>query len=280
MVGGGPAGMEAARVAALRGHEVTLYEKTHKLGGLLPVAALVKGFEIEDFLGLGSYLERQIKKLGVATKLGREVDASVVQEAKPDVVIVATGGTPAVPKIPGIDKPLVVNASALHNKLKFYLRFMGPRLLERLTKLWLPIGKKVVIMGGGIHGCELAEFFAKRGRQVAIVSTSAEDALGEGMVPFRKEQLLEWFKVKGVVTIPEAKYVEITDKGLTITNKKGHRETIEADTIVPAMPLAPNTGLLKSIEGKVSESYAIGDCGDPKLLTEAIAAGSRIGRLI
>ncbi len=280
VVGGGPAGMEAARVAALRGHEVTLYEKTQQLGGLLPVAALVKGFEIEDFLGLGDYLERQIKKLGVVTKLGREVDASVVREVKPDVVIVATGGTPTVPKIPGIDKPLVVNASALHGKLKAYLRFLGPRVLERLTKFWLPIGKKVVIIGGGIHGCELAEFFVKRGRQVAIVSTGAEDALGEGMAPFRKNQLLEWFKVKGVVTMPEAKYVEITDKGLTIANKEGKRETIEADAIVPAMPLAPNTGLLKSLEGKVSESYAIGDCGDPHLLTEAIAAGSRIGRLI
>jgi 2,4-dienoyl-CoA reductase (NADPH2) len=267
-------------VAALRGHEVTLYEKTHKLGGLIPVAALVKGFEIEDFLGLGDYLEKQIKKLGVVTKLGREVDASVVQEVKPDVVIVATGGTPTVPKIPGIDKPLVVTASALHGKLKAYLRFFGPRVLERLTKFWLPIGKKVVIIGGGIHGCELAEFFVKRGRQVAIVSTGPEDALGEGMAPFRKNQLLEWFKAKGVVTMPEAKYVEITDKGLTIANKEGKRETIEADAIVPAMPLAPNTGLLKSLEGKVSESYAIGDCGDPHLLTEAIAAGSRIGRLI
>lgn len=280
VVGGGPAGMEAARVAALRGHEVTLYEKTHKLGGLIPVAALIKGFEIEDFLGLGNYLEKQIKKLGVTIKLGREVDASVVQEVKPDVVIVATGGTPTVPKIPGIDKPLVVNGSVLHGKLKFYLRFLGPRLLERLTKLWLPIGKKIVIIGGGIHGCELAEFFAKRGRQVTIVETGTEDALGEGMAPFRKDQLLAWFKVKGVVTIPEAKYVEITDKGLTIINKKGNRQTIEADTIVPAMPVAPNTEVLKSFEGKVKESYAIGDCRDPKLMPEAVAAGSRIGRLI
>ncbi len=280
VVGGGPAGMEAARVAALRGHEVTLYEKTHKLGGLIPVAALVKGFEFEEFLGFGSYLEGQIKKLGVITVLGREVDASIVQEVKPDVVIVATGGTPTVLKIPGIDKPHVVNAAALHKSLKFYLRFLGPKLLERLTKLWLPIGKKVVILGGGIHGCELAEFFAKRGRQVTIVDTHEKDALGEGMVPFRKDQLLEWFKVKGVVTIHEATYVEITDLGLTITNKEGNRETIEGDTIVPAMPLTPNTGLLKSLEGKVSESYAIGDCGDPHLLTEAIAAGSRIGRAI
>jgi 2,4-dienoyl-CoA reductase (NADPH2) len=280
VVGGGPAGMEAARVAALRGHDVTLYEKTHRLGGLIPVAALVKGFEFEDFLSLRDYLATQIKKLGVTTRLGQEVDASIVRQVKPDVVIVATGGAPTAPNIPGIDKPLVVSASVLHRKLKFYLRFLGPKLLERLTRLWLPVGKRVVIMGGGIHGCELAEFFAKRGRQVTIVSTGTEDALGQGMPPFRIEQLLQWFEAKGIITKTEAVYVEIADEGLIIINKEGKKEMIQADSIVPAMPLSPNADLLKSVEGKVREAYAIGDCDEPKLLTEAIAAGSRIGRTI
>jgi 2,4-dienoyl-CoA reductase (NADPH2) len=82
VVGGGPAGMEAARVAALRGHEVILYEKSHALGGLLPLASLVKGLEIEDLPALVRYLKGQIRRLGVKTELGKEVDASIVKEIK------------------------------------------------------------------------------------------------------------------------------------------------------------------------------------------------------
>jgi 2,4-dienoyl-CoA reductase (NADPH2) len=278
VVGGGPAGMEAARVAALRGHEVILYERMHKLGGLIPVAALVKGLEVEDFLGLGRYLETQIKKLGVKTKLGQEVDASTIEEIKPDVVILAAGGLPTTPEIAGINNRKVISSPTLYHKLKFYLRFLGPRALGWLTKFWMPIGKRVVIIGGRIHGCELAEFLVKRGRKVTIVDT--EDALGEGIVAFRKLQLLSWFKKKGVVMMTQVKYVEITDKGLTILTKEGKRETIEADSIIPAMPLAPNTGLRKSLEGKVIEIYAIGDCNEPELVVGAIADGSRIARAI
>ena len=101
VAGGGPAGMEAARVAALRGHDVTIYEKSRRLGGLIPVAALVKGFEFENFVGFGEYLAGQLKKLGVKTKLGEEVDVSVVQKEKPDVVIVATEGVPSCRTSPG-----------------------------------------------------------------------------------------------------------------------------------------------------------------------------------
>ena len=86
IIGGGPSGLEAARVAALRGHEVILFEKSSKLGGLLPLAALVKGLEIEDLPAIVRYLKRQITKLGVKTRLGKEVTPSVIEEIKPDVV--------------------------------------------------------------------------------------------------------------------------------------------------------------------------------------------------
>ena len=107
-----------------------------------------------------------------------------------------------------------------------------------------------------------------------------KDAIGEGIVAFRKLQLLSWFNKKGVTVMTQVKYVEITDKGLTIITKEGNRETIEADSIIPAMPLAPNTGLRKSLEGKVRELYAIGDCSEPELVVGAIAEGSRIARAI
>ncbi len=278
VIGGGPAGMEAARVAALRGHEVTLYEKTPKLGGLLPLAALIKGLEIEDLPGMIRYLKIQIDKLGVKTNLGKEVDVSVIEEIKPDVVIVATGGTLTSPDIKGIDNRRVITIPTLHRMVKPYLRFFGPRVLGWLTKFWLPIGKRVIVIGGGIHGCETAEFLIKRGRQVTIVETA--EAIGEGMLDFRLGLLLDWFKKKDVTITTGVTDMEITDEGLIITAKEGDKEVIEADSIVPATPLAPNTGLLKSLKGKAPEIYAIGDCKEPRMIVDAIADGWKIANKI
>ena len=278
VVGGGPAGMEAARVAALRGHQVTVYERGHQLGGLLPVAAVVKGLEIEDLPALVGYLKRQITKLGVEIRLGKGVAPSVIEEIKPDVVILATGGVAALPEIPGIKGRNVVSSDSLHRRLNFYLRFLGPRAIRWLTRFWMPIGKRVVIIGGGIQGCELGEFLVKRGRKVTIVDEA--EALGEGMVDVMMSHLFMWFQKKGVAMMSGVKYVEITDKGLTIITKEGERQTIEADSIVPTLPLVPDTRLLKSLEGKVPEIYTIGDCREPLLIADAIADGWRIAGAI
>jgi 2,4-dienoyl-CoA reductase (NADPH2) len=277
VVGSGPAGMEAARVAALRGHEVTVYEKEHKLGGSMLLAATVKGFEREDLLGLVRYLKAQITKLGVDIRLGKEVSKPVIEGIKPDVLIIAAGGIHDVPDLPGINKRHVVTSKALHRQLKGYMRFIPPRLLRPLTRIWMPIGKRVVIMGGSIQGCQTAEFLVKRGRKVTIVDTAEE--IGEGLLEtYIKPHLLNWLDEKGVVMLPGVKYEEITDKGLTITTKEGKKQTIEADTIVTALPLLPNTELLEELDGIVPEVYAIGDCKDPHLIVDAIADGSRIAR--
>jgi 2,4-dienoyl-CoA reductase (NADPH2) len=277
VVGSGPAGMEAARVAALRGHEVTVYEKEHRLGGSMLLAATVKGFDREDILGLVRYLEAQITKLGVDIRLGKEVSKSVIEGIKPDVLIIATGGIHDVPDLPGINGRNVVTSRDLHNKLKGYMRFLGPRVLRWLTKFWMPLGKRVVIMGGSIHGCQTAEFLVKRGRKVTIVDTAEE--IGEGLLEtYIKPHLLNWLNEKGVAMLPGVKYEEITDKGLTITTQEGKKQTIEADTIVTALPLLPNTEFLKELNGIVPEVYAIGDCKDPHLIVDAIADGSRIAR--
>ncbi len=276
VVGGGPAGMEAARVAALKGHEVILYEREPKLGGLLPLAAVVKGLEIEDLTALVGYFKNQITKLGVKIRLGQEVTPGLIEEIKPDVVILATGGIPTVPEITGIDKHNVISTPALHRRLKIYLRFLGPRVLRWLTRFWIPLGKRVVIIGGGIQGCELAEFLIKRGRKVTIVDTAEE--LGEGL-EFDKLLLPGWLAKKATV-MTEVKYEEITDKGLTIITKEGKRQSIEADTIVPATPLTPNAELLKALQGRVPEIYLIGDCRKPGLVVDAIADGSHIAHAI
>ncbi len=173
----------------------------------------------------------------------------------------------------------MVTSKTLHRRLKSLLRFVGPRVLRWLTKFWMPIGKKVVIMGGNIQGCQTAEFLTKRGRKVTIVDTAEE--IGDGLLEiFIKPQLLNWLDEKGVTMLSGVEYEEITDQGLTITTKEGNRQTVEVDTIVTALPLRPNTGLLKSLEGSAPEVYAIGDCTEPHLIIDAIADGSRIARAI
>jgi 2,4-dienoyl-CoA reductase (NADPH2) len=271
VIGGGPAGMEAARVSAIRGHDVTLYEKAPQLGGLLPVAAIVKGSHPEDLPSMIGYLKRQVTKLGVKVHVGEEANLSTIEAMKPDVVFLALGGTPAVLDLPGMDKPNVISGGELHSRLKFFLRFFGPDTLRWLTKFYMPIGKKVVIIGGGIQGCELAEFLTKRGKKVTIVDT--EEPMGQGLVMTMMEHLFTWFEKKGVAMIGVKEYVEITDRGLTVVDKEGKKRTIEADTVVPALPLTPNLELLKSLEGKVPEVYAIGDCKEPLLIVDAVSTG-------
>ena len=275
VVGGGPAGMEAARVAALRGYDVTLYDKNPRLGGLIPLAALVKDLEINDLLALVDYYKIQLDKLGVNVRLGKDVDAAVIEEFKPDVLVLAAGGVHNALDIPGSDRRNVTGSVALHKKLRTYLKFLGPNMLERLTKIWMPLGKRVIVIGGTIMGCELAEFLIKRGRKVTIVHT--EDELGKGMTKDDFLRFLPWLDKKGASSYTGVKYEEITGKGLVITTKDGNRMTLEADTIVVALPLLPNTGLAKSLEGKAPETYVIGDCQEPRLMPDAVADGARIG---
>jgi 2,4-dienoyl-CoA reductase (NADPH2) len=276
VIGGGPAGMEAARVSALRGHDVTLYEKSSKLGGLLPVAAMVKGNHPEDLSLIVEYLQGQLNKLGVKIKLGEDISTATIAVMKPDVVIQATGGIPSLLKIPGVNRPNVITNAELHQKLKSYLKYFSPETLHRLSKFYMPVGKKVVIIGSGIQGCELAEFLTKRGRKVTIVDTA--EIPGEGMVDALMAHLFIWFAKKGVDIISGVKSMEVVAKGLEVTSAEGERRLIEADSIIPALPLTPDTGLVRSLEGKVEEVYSIGDCNEPLLIADAVAAGSRVAR--
>jgi len=278
IAGSGPAGLEAARVAALRGHEVILYEKEHTLGGLLPLAAIVKDLESESILDTIRYFETQLTKLGVTIRLGKELNLSVINKMNPDVVILATGGMSTLPGILGINHPKVLRSDKLHGKLKLALRFLGPKAVEKLTKWWMPIGKRVVIIGGALAGCQVAEFLVKRGRKVTIVDTAKK--LGEGLLSNDPTRLFKWFDQKGVTVRAEVRYEEVTDKGLVITTKEGERKTLEADTILTTLPLLPTGDLLKSFKGKVSEVYQIGDCGESGFIHSAIADGSRIARMI
>ena len=162
VAGSGRAALEAARVAALRGHEVMLNEKAARPGGLVPIAAVVKDHEQQSLVDLLGYYSTQLAQLGVKVTLGQEVDAALATKLKPDVLILATGGRTALPDIPGSDHPKVIDSTVLQRRLKLALRVFGPKALGRLTKTYMPVGNEVVIIGGGVQGCQLAEFLVKR----------------------------------------------------------------------------------------------------------------------
>ncbi|MCE5252816.1 MAG: FAD-dependent oxidoreductase, partial [Actinomycetia bacterium] len=279
VVGSGPAGLEAARVAALRGHRVTLLEKERVLGGSLNLAAVVKGTEREDMISIVEYLTRQVQTAGVDVRRGAEATKETVARLEPDVVVVAAGGRHNLPAVPGIDNRMVMTGEQLHRRLKSYLRFTGARLMTKLVKVYLPVGRRVVIIGGTIQGCQTAEMLVKRGRAVTIVETGPE--IGTGLLHrLVRPQLLHWLDDKGVPMLTGATLEEITGKGLVITGEDGQRRLLEADTIITALPLSPNTGLQDELRDVVPEVYCIGDAQEPGLVVDAIAAGAAVARAI
>jgi 2,4-dienoyl-CoA reductase (NADPH2) len=277
VVGGGPSGMEAARVMALRGHKVLLYEKEAFLGGLMNLAAMVKGTEIFDLPGFIKYLERQVDKVGVEVKLGEDYTSAVHEKVKPDVVVIAAGGLPGVLAIPGADGKKVVTSKHLYEESKLAMRLAGPKRLEKITKMWMPVGKTVVIVGGGIQGCEAAEFLVKRDRKVVAI-TEPGDRLGEGIPLLQWELLHPWLTRKGVPLLSNVKYQEINDKGLVITDRDGATRTLEAETVMVTLPLRPNSNLFEALSGKVPELYSIGDCKAPGVIINAMGSAFEVAR--
>jgi len=276
VIGAGPAGLEAALIARQRGHDVILVEKSGRLGGLIPIAAVVKDLETEVLMDVIRYFRDQLIKAGVKINLRVEATPELIDKLKPEVIIVAVGGKTDIPQIPGINGK---NVSIL-TKLDNLITFFGPKLAAFGSKFWMPIGKHAVVMGGEHHGCEIAEFLVKRGRRVTIVHPG--EALAEGMTKDDSLRLIPWFEKNGVKMYTGAKYEEVTPKGLVITTKEGERITIEANTVVPSLSLKENTDLLKLIDGKAPEIYDIGSCTRPQpdLIVDAIADGARVGHMI
>jgi len=287
VVGGGPAGMEAARVAALRGHEVTLYEKRRRLGGSWIFASIVS----EDNEGFLNYLVTQMERLPIKVKLGREVTPALLEEIKPDVVIMAMGGNLTTPQIPGSDLPNVISGKDLRGmmigtakKLPWWQKValslastLMPGLLSvpsvrRLTKYWMPLGNKVAIIGGDMVGCELAKFLTERGRKVTILE-SQQDMNTEMSIP-RRWNMMRWLRENGVTMLKGVIYGEIIPRGVVITNTDGEKQTVEADTVVIAGGMEPNLALSEAIEGTVPQIYLVGDCTELRLINGAIEDGA------
>jgi 2,4-dienoyl-CoA reductase (NADPH2) len=158
------------------------------------------------------------------------------------------------------------------------MNFLGPGALQKLTRIWMPIGKRVVIIGGSIMGCETAEFLIKRGRKVTIVHNGK--TLGEGIPVEDLMRLIPWFDSKGIERYTEAKWDEVTAEGLVITTEQGERKILPADTILVTLPYLPDTAILKQFEDKAAEIYQIGSGAEPGLIVNAIASGAKVGREI
>jgi 2,4-dienoyl-CoA reductase (NADPH2) len=173
-----------------------------------------------------------------------------------------------------------MSSGELHKKLRPFLRFFSPLTLEKLTRIWMPVGKKVVIIGGRIHGCETAEFLIKRRRQVTIIDTAEESNFGQGMTGDDKYLLFPWFEKKGVEHFSGVKIEGLTCNRLKIVTQDGRKLTLEADTFLSALPLLPNDTLMNELKDKAKEVYFIGDCIEPRLIAQATAAGSLIAHQI
>jgi NADPH-dependent 2,4-dienoyl-CoA reductase/sulfur reductase-like enzyme len=253
VVGGGPAGMEAARVAAQRGHRVVLFEKNPELGGQLIVAALPP--YKEDLNRLTEYLADQLTKAGVDIRLNVEVTPEVIREEKPDAVIMAVGGIPIIPDLPGVGDPKVVMAQDVLAGRK--------------------VGQNVVIIGGGMVGCETGHFLAEEGKHVTIVEMLKR--MASDVTPMVRRRLLDGLREKQVTTIKGANCEEITASGVHITTGQDERKEIPADSVVLAVGYRANDTLFRSIEGEMPEIYCIGDAVDPQRIREAINAGYQAG---
>ena len=258
IVGGGPAGMEAARISALRGHETILYDENEQLGGQLRIS--FKPPHKEELRNILDYLSNQLRELDIEVKLGSSVTASMVQRINPDVVILAMGARPLIPSIRGVNNKNVVKAwDVLAGKVE--------------------VGKQILVAGGGEVGCETAEFLAEKGKRITIVEMLNDVALDA--VSGIRELLLKRLNEKSVKILTNSTILEIMEGGMSILDKKSNRiQNMKAENVVLSLGAKANDELFRELKGKVKKLYAIGDCVRPRRIIDAIYEGFHIAREI
>ena len=261
IIGGGPAGMEAARVASLRGHEVTLYEKGKELGGQLLLAAVPPGKG--KILWIRDYLAKQLEKQGVKVNLGVEVTLEMIEKENPEAMVLATGSKPSHSDITGTKDKRVLSAWDV---------------LEGNVDLK---SQKVVVIGGNMLACETAEFIAEKGNDVTVIKMRPGSYIAEDMEPTNRRGLLDSLQEHNVTLLFDFKVEEISWDGVIVAKRdSGEKQTIEADVIVSALGSQPVRGLAEDLEKLDVEFYPIGDCRAPNNIRQAIYEGSLVGRQI
>lgn len=250
VAGGGPAGMEAARVLAAAGHRVTLFEREPELGGQVKLAAVPPGKE--KIKWSIDYLQTQIRKLGVEIHLNTEANADMLQGMDIAAVILATGAVPLIPDIPGVHNPNVTTAwDLLAGKYQ--------------------VGEKVVVVGGGSTGCETALFLKHRGVDVTVVEM--EDELAADTEPISRISLLKELRKSGVRTLTGLNVREIKPDGVMALDRKWKEYWFPCTHIV----LSVGSVSLNYLEGELRQRgmrvFVIGDAKKPRKLNHAISEG-------
>lgn len=256
IIGGGPAGMQAALVAARRGHAVTIVDRESQLGGQLCVAGAPPCKE--PIIEFKDYLKREVQKQHIQVELRKEITAQEVLSRRPDVVVVATGCIHLFPEIPGVK-----DANAFTVKEAF-------RNVDKL-------GNKVAVIGGGPEGAELADFLVEKGKMVSIIEMRR--LVGLGLPPGVRQLLEDRLIQRGIEFIVRTKVVEFGKNSIVVEDKKFGRKTVEGfDSVVIAILHKNDDHLFRELEGKVAELYIIGDAKEPRLIKEAVAEGDAVAR--
>ena len=276
VVGGGPGGMEAARRLDAAGKEVILIEKSDRLGGTLQFA----GLAYEPNERLLNWLRRGIEGSRVDVRLRTEATPELVNSLAPDMVIVATGAVRDMPPIPGNQLDHVLSgddmralmlgqdSADLKRKTSWTTRLatkLGAAtgvtanldVVRKATHAWMPLGRKVAIIGGELVGLELAEFLTERGREVAVIGEA--EKFGGGLLLVRRMRLLAELKEHGVAMHPGAKDIAITPQAVTFTAQDGTTQQVAADHVIVAMGAHGDSTLADSLRAAGLEVVEVGD---------------------
>ncbi len=265
VIGAGPAGLEAARIAALRGHEVSVYEKDSKVGGQFSLAAVPP--MKQELAKVPRYFATQLEKAGGRIHLSTDVTPELVEKIKPDVAIVATGAEALVPNIPGINGKRVVTA---HDVLA--------------GKVPLP-QMNVLVIGGGMVGCEVSEYLASIGDNPIVGKTSVTiiemiDDIGLDMVPEVRVLAMHKLRENEVKILTSTKVKEFLEDGVVVTRNDQEETLTGFKRIVLAMGARPVDVLSEKLKNTVAKVHVIGDAKQASRALEAIADGAQIGRQI
>ena len=286
VIGAGPSGMESARLLAMRGHHVEVWEKDKDIGGTVRVAALA----YEPNGHLINYLKNSLDALGVKIKLRTIATAKSVQAFKPDHVIVAVGANRDAPSIKGKNGRNVfdgeqlrgllfgsdINAAKKLSLLQQLILKIGraSQLLRNisalrfLSKIWMPISKNIVVIGGDLVGLELAEFLVERGRTVKVLEPSG--SLGPNLSIVRRSRVVHMLKEHGVDLLTNVEVQEIYDQGVLFNHEKIEK-SLEADQVIIALGANANLDLVKELNSLNLPITSIGDCTSVGYIHGAIA---------
>ncbi|SFD14141.1 FAD-dependent oxidoreductase [Clostridium uliginosum] len=261
VVGGGIAGMEAARVAAIRGHKVTIYEKTDKLGGHI-IAGGVPDFK-EDDRRLLDWYKNELKELNVDIKFGVEVTEELIDKEKPEVIIAATGSTSIVLNVEGVDRDNVATATEV---------LLGEKSVKN---------NKVTVIGGGLVGCETALWLAKQGKEVTILESLEDLMIAGNPVPHANRiMLIDLLKMHKVKVLTNKYVYEIKEKSIVVADNKHKKSEVDAENVVLAVGYASDTKLYDKLRDKVPELYLIGDARKAANILNAVWDAYEVARNI